>query len=105
MKRAVILISLSFLVCASCGKRVTQEQLIQEAVELKLQQWRLSERESCRDRAMAKAEAYVDSFLLVNSLNTKLDTIPKPPKPVKPVKPPFKERPDSLKVDKLFKKE
>ncbi len=87
----------------SCGKRVTQEQLVRDAVDLKLYQWRLSDRSSCRDRAMAKAESYVDSFLLANSLRSKLDTIPKPPKPVKPVKPPFKEKPDSLKVDKLFK--
>jgi hypothetical protein len=105
MKSAGFLIALTFLVVTSCGKRVTQEELIQEAVELKLNQWRLSELESCRERAMAKAEAYVDSFLLVNSLSTKMDTIPKPPKPVKPVKPTFKEKPDSLKVDKLFKKE
>lgn len=96
----IVFIALCF---ASCGKRVTQEDLIKDAVELKLYQWRLSERNSCRDRAMAKAEAYVDSFLLVNSLSSKMDTIPKPPKPVKPEKPPFKVKPDSLKVDKLFK--
>jgi hypothetical protein len=62
MKSAGFLIVLTFLVFTSCGKRVTQEQLIQEAVELKLSQWRLSELESCRDRAMAKAEAYVIPF-------------------------------------------
>jgi len=105
MKRALILIVLFTFYFASCGHRVTQEELVQQAVDLKLYQWRLSERNSCKDRAMAKAEAYVDSFLLANSLSTQLDTIPKPPKPVKPIKPPFKEKPDSLKVDKLFKKE
>jgi len=100
------IVILFILFCfASCGKRVTQEDLIKEAVELKLYQYQLSQRNSCKNRAMAKAEAYVDSFLLVNSLGTKLDTISKPPKPVKPVKPPFKEKPDSLKVDKLFKEE
>ena len=104
MKREELLIVIILFGLVSC-KRVTQEQLIQEAVELKINQWRQSEMNSCRDRAMAKAEAYVDSFLLVNSLIYKLDTIPKLPKPVKPVKPPFKETPDTLKVDKLIKKE
>jgi hypothetical protein len=105
MRKTWLLLFLMVMGFASCGKRVSQEDLIQEAVALKLQQWRLSERNSCRDRAMAKAEAYVDSFLLANSLKTQLDTIPKPPKPVKPAKPPFKTKPDSLKVDKLFKEE
>jgi hypothetical protein len=52
---------------------------------------------------MLKAEAYVDSFLLANSLNQRLDTIPKPAKPIKPMKPVFKPIPDSLRVDTVFK--
>ncbi|HEX5112651.1 MAG TPA: hypothetical protein VFV79_07380 [Saprospiraceae bacterium] len=96
MKIKSFFILLFILGLLSCGKRVTQEELIREAVELKINQWQLSERNSCKARAMAKAEAYVDSFLLANSLNTKLDTIPKPPKPVKPEKPTFKEKPDTL---------
>ena len=105
MKNRSFVIFLCILGLLSCGKRVTQEEIIREAVELKIKQWQLSERNSCRARAMAKAEAYVDSFLLANSLNTKLDTIPKPPKPVKPEKPIFKEKPDTLQVDQLLKKE
>lgn len=104
MKNKLFVIILFMLGWLSCGKRVTQEDLIREAVELKIKQWQLSERNSCRARAMAKAEAYVDSFLLANSLNTKLDTIPKPPKPQKPEKPVFKEKPDTLQVDELLKK-
>ena len=105
MKNKCFVILLFMLVWLSCGKRVTQEDLIREAVELKINQWQLSERNSCRARAMVKAEAYVDSFLLANSLNSKLDTIPKPPKPQKPEKPVFKEKPDTLQVDELLKKE
>ena len=105
MKNKSWVILLCMLGLLSCGNRVTQEDLVREAVELKINQWQLSQRNSCRARAMAKAEAYVDSFLLANSLNTKLDTIPKPPKPIKPVKPPFKEKPDTLQVDEILKKE
>jgi hypothetical protein len=104
MKKSCYFI-LFLIVFTSCGKRVTQEDLITEAVNLKLDQWKLSQRNSCRDRALAKAEAYVDSFLLANSLNSNLDTIPKPPKPRKPEKPPFKEKPDTLKIEKIIKKE
>jgi len=105
MKNKSLVILLFMLGLLSCGKRVTQDEIIREAVQLKIDQWQLSERNSCKARAMAKAEAYVDSFLLANSLNTKLDTIPKPPKPMKPEKPFFKEKPDSLQVDELMKKE
>ena len=93
-----------FAFSLSCTKRVTQEELIRDAVELKITQWRESQRTTCYDRAMLKAEAYVDSFLLANSLNQRLDTIPKPAKPIKPTKPTFKEIPDSLRIDTVFRK-
>ena len=105
MRKNRFLILCCFIALSSCGKRVTQEDLIREAVELKLNQWKQSQFNSCRDRALAKAEAYVDSFLVANSLNTNLDTIPKPPKPKKPEKPPFKDKPDTLKIEQLLKKE
>lgn len=96
---------LSFLVafvCASCAKEVTQEELIREAVDLKVQQWKAAEAKRCSDEAYAKAEAYVDSLLVAISLETKLDTIPKPAKPEKPSKPVFKIKPDSVVVDPLI---
>ena len=104
MRKLILSIVLISCLQFACTNRVTQEELIAEAVELKLAQWRETQRNTCRDRAMLKAETYVDSFLLVNSLNTRLDTIPKPAKPIKPMKPNFKEIPDSLRVDTVFKK-
>jgi hypothetical protein len=104
MKIASVIFIL-FLFVAGCARRVTQEELIQQALNMRLQEWRSSFLNNCKDKAMDKAEAYVDSFLLANSLETKLDTMPKPIKPVKPEKPVFKEKPDSLKVDPLFKKD
>ena len=83
------------LLC-SCAKEVTQEELIQAAIELKLETWRKEQINNCRTKIMEDADRYVDSLLLVTSLDSKLDTIPKPGKPVKPVKPPFKKQPDSL---------
>ena len=88
---------------SSCKDPITQEELIQAALELKLEQWRKDEMLKCRQQALLEAEAYVDSILVVRSLPTKLDTIPKPPKPMKPPKPFFKTKPDSVVVDPIKK--
>jgi hypothetical protein len=93
------------LILFSCAKEVSQEELVKAAVDIKLEQWKLTQLNSCKEIAYTKAEDYVDSLLLVNSLDTKLDTIPKPLKPVKPPKPGFKIKPDSVVVDPIYKKE
>ncbi|HZV68857.1 MAG TPA: hypothetical protein VFG10_04905 [Saprospiraceae bacterium] len=96
---------LIILLFAACKERVTQEQLIASAIEIKLSQWRESQVKSCKEKALADAEKYVDSVLVAISLETKMDTISKPDKPAKPIKPPFKEKPDSVIVDKIYKKD
>ena len=93
----------SCMMITSCSKEVTQEELIKEAVELKLAQWKATQLKECRDQAYLKASEYVDSLMLVTSLENKLDTIPKPAKPVKPEKPAFKEKPVSVVVDPIYK--
>ena len=95
---------MAVLFCISCKERVTQQQLIKDALEIKLAQWQASQVQSCRDKVLVEAEKYVDSVLVAISLPTKLDTIPKPEKPVRPDKPPFKQKPDSVVVDPIYKK-
>lgn len=106
MSRSLLYIILlgSYVMISSCTKEVTQEELIKEAVELKLAQWKASQLKECRDNAYLRASEYVDSLMLVTSLDNKLDTIPKPAKPVRPEKPTFKEKPDSVVVDPIYKK-
>ncbi len=89
----------------SCAKEVSQDYLIKEAVQIKLDQWKVLQLEACKERALTEAEDYVDSILVVISLQSKLDTIPKPTKPMKPTKPEFKLKPDSVVVDPIYKKE
>ena len=98
MKKLIFyIISLTFIgMFIACKKPVTQEELIQTALQLKIEQWKEEQVKNCRIKAMTSAEAYVDSILIVYSLPDKLDTIPKPPKPEKPSKPVFKTKPDSL---------
>jgi hypothetical protein len=87
----------------SCNERVSQEQLIETALALKVAQWQEQQIKLCTDKAQADAEAYVDSILIIYSLPSKLDTISKPPKPNKPPKPVFKTKPDSVIVKELEK--
>ncbi len=87
----------------SCKEKVTQEGLIQSALILKIQQWREAQLKTCEEKATVAAEAFVDSILVVNSLPTKLDTIPKDLKPMKPPKPYFKIKPDSVVVGDIKK--
>ncbi len=93
------------LALSSCGKEVAQEELIQSAVEIKLGQYRTNQLNECKENAYRNAEDYVDSLLVAISLETKLDTIPKASKPDRPPKPLFKNKPDSIKVDRIYKKE
>ena len=104
MKNACLYIILVFLLIIACKEPIRQEELIAEAVKIKMEQWRVEQREECIHKAIVDAEAFVDSLMVVNSLQTKLDTIPKPPKPNKPMKPSFKEKPDTVVVDPILKK-
>ena|SRR5688572_24309663 len=100
-----IVFASAILILFSCSKEVSQDDLVKAAVDIKIEQWKVVHLNSCKEIAYTKAENYVDSLLLVNSLDSKLDTIPKPLKPVKPPKPGFKIKPDSVVVDPIYKKE
>jgi hypothetical protein len=99
------ILGLGIVAVLSCAKEVSQEQLIQEAIEIKLRQWKESQIIACKEKALMQADDYVDSLLLVTSLQSKLDTIPKSAKPFKPPKPLFKEKPDNVTVVPIYKKE
>ena len=101
-RKHIILILLAALFF-SCNDRVSQEDLIETALALKVAQWQEQQLKLCTDKAHADAEAYVDSILIIYSLPSKLDTISKPPKPMKPPKPFFKTKPDSVIVKELEK--
>jgi hypothetical protein len=93
------------LLLTMCQQPIAQEDLIAEAVEIKIDQWKAEQIRICYEQAVIKAEAHVDSILIAQSLETKLDTIPKPSKPIKPYKPSFKEKPDSVVVNPVLKKD
>jgi len=100
-----ILLLGAFFLLTSCSKEVNQEDLVTSAVALKMEQWKASQLALCKQEVYSKAEQYVDSILVVTSLESKLDTIPKPIKPEKPAKPIFKDKPDSVVVKPIYKEE
>lgn len=95
----VIVLGLSF---GACANEVEQEDLIEKAVEIKLEQYRSNQFRTCKENAYVDAEDYVDSLMVAISLERKLDTIPKPKRPVKPEMPVFKTKPDSIIVDRIY---
>ncbi len=94
-----------FIFLVGCSKEVAQEDLVKSAVEIKLSQYRSNQLNECKDKAYLAAEDYVDSLMVATSLQNKLDTIPKSRKPDKPLKPAFKNKPDSIVVDRIYKEE
>ena len=99
--RHMIYCALFCLGWMACNKKVSQEDLIQSALALKLDQWREKQMQECIAKAYADAEKHVDSIMLAISLPSKMDTIPKPPKPVKPPKPFIKTKPDTVEFEEL----
>jgi hypothetical protein len=102
MRKQLIAIGCLALMLTACADKVSQEDLIKGALKLRLDQWKETQLAQCRDQAMQRAEAYVDSFLLASSLEMQLDTISNTDKPIKPPKPVFKEKPDSLVVKEIL---
>jgi hypothetical protein len=100
-----IILLVSMLMVSSCSKEVSQDELIKGAVQLKIEQWQAIQIAECKEKIFIKAEDYVDSLLVVTSLESKLDTIPKPLKPSKPAKPSFKAKPDSVLVEPIYDQE
>lgn len=102
--RLMVILFATTLLTISCQKEVSQEELIRNALQIKLEQWEEEQLASCKEKAMQRAQEYVDSMMIVTSLDKKLDTIPKPPKPMKPPKPAFRTKPDTVIVDPILKK-
>lgn len=102
MKKQFVIIGCMALMLTACEEKVTQDDLIKAALQLRLDQWKQTQLDQCRDQALERAERYVDSFLLASSLEMQLDTISDTDIPVKPPKPVFKEKPDSLVVKEIL---
>ena len=109
MKRFLILLvsSIAFLFFFSSFQedgniKEVRQQLMDEEIERRLNEFRSKEIANCRKRAMKEAERVVDSILIANAINVRADNTAKPPKPQKPDKPEILKTKDSLPVEPLF---
>jgi|GEM_PF-1013776 hypothetical protein len=105
MKRATwhIAMCCAALYICGCSEPVTQEQLIKDAIRLRIEQWEEEQITLCHERALSKAMKYTDSLLLAQSLTSKLDSLlPIPADPSRPEKPLFREKPDSLVIRPIY---
>jgi len=106
MKRVVLLfgLSLSLFACAEQKKKLTKADVIQMAVDEKVEILLSSKRERCRREALDQAAAIVDSMLIVRARASK-DTLGKPPRPTKPERPEILTPADSTPIRPFLSKD
>ena len=74
-----------------------REQLVEEGVILRVEDFKARQWRSCIEKAQSEAIARADSTLRAMARQEAVEPIAKPPKPDRPDRPAVKELPDSLK--------
>ncbi len=99
----LLLLVLSYSACRKGPKPLSREARIQNTIDERLRQYRVSHQDRCRKNIMSLAKKQVDSTMLANARNLKVvDTIQRPPKPVRPELPDVKTLEDTLEVAPLL---
>jgi len=106
MRSFLLLLGLLFLLaaCQESKKKLTKADVIDMAVEDKVQVLLTNKRERCRTEALEQAAAIVDSILIARAKASK-DTITKPPRPVKPERPEILAPADSTPIRPFLSKD
>ena len=66
---------------------MTKEQFIQMHLNEKFQKYKRDNERKCRKKAIEQATQIVDSILISQARNIRIDTVQRPPKPIKPNRP------------------
>ena len=69
------------------SEMMTKEQFIQMHLNEKLQKYKSDSGKKCRQKAIDQATQIVDSILIAQARNIRIDTVQRPPKPIKPTRP------------------
>ena len=106
MKNASTFILLIFLLPLwSCGEdnrnKIAVDRVIAEEVEKRVQNFRTTRMDRCKEKAIDEANEIADSLLILEARLSR-DTISKPPKPEKPEKPEIKLLEDSTPIQPIF---
>jgi hypothetical protein len=81
----------------------TKKQLMDEALQEKLDKYTAIQIEKCNKKIFNRAQAIVDSILLKEAQEKTIDTFERPPKPLKPNRPALKVPKDTTAVGPLFR--
>ena len=69
------------------SEMMTKEQFVQIHLNEKLQKYKIEKAKKCRQKAIDQATQIVDSILISQARNIRIDTVQRPPKPIKPSRP------------------
>ena len=69
------------------SEMMTKEQFVEKHLNEKLQKYKNDKAKKCRQKAIDKANEIVDSILIAQARNIRIDTVQRPPKPIKPNRP------------------
>lgn len=93
---------LFFFSCANDVKPPkTKQELMDDYLKEKVGRWLSSTKNTCIEKVNERAEAIVDSLLILEA-KQEAGSITKPTKPLKPPKPQLKEASDTLPLAPLF---
>ena len=81
----------------------TKKQLMEEALQDKLNKFNVVQMQKCNKRVLNRAQVIVDSLLLKEAQEKTIDTFDRPSKPSKPKRPALKVPKDTTRVEPLFK--
>lgn len=96
--RTLILLTGMFVLSCQTDESVLIQQMIDQKVEERLQNYIALEKQRCKVRVLEEASRIADSLLRENPVFITLDSLQRPPVPLKPVRPEFERRKDSILI-------
>jgi hypothetical protein len=102
---STFILLIALLSLYSCGEdnrnKIAVDRVIAEEVENRVQSFRSTRMERCKEKAIDEANEIADS-ILIREARLSRDTISKPPKPEKPEKPEIKLLEDSTPIQPII---
>ena len=93
---------LAILVMVGQAAPKTKKQLMEEALQKKLDDFANAVERKCASVIRTRAEEIVDSLLLLEAQVKTVDTFKRPPTPIKPERPEIKPAKDTADIRPLF---
>jgi len=99
--QTIIFAGLIFVLIAQAAPK-TKQQLMDEAIQQKLDSYTLTHVRRCEKDVQERALEIVDSLLLLVANTNTIDTFTRPAKPTKPNRPAIRPARDTMPIKPLF---